>query len=78
MTTRSQTIQNNKPTLLCVGRRMNSKTIIYSFDDIVAEPAALKVSKDGRPVQLEPKAFEVLSFLIENRGRLIEKDELLT
>jgi len=56
---------------------MDSKTTVYYFDDIVAEPGAFKISKSGQPVQLEPKAFEVLTFLIENRGRLIEKDELL-
>ncbi len=33
--------------------------------------------KAGRPLALEPKAFEVLLFLLENPGRLIEKRELL-
>jgi DNA-binding winged-HTH domains len=56
---------------------MDPKTTVYYFDDIVAEPGVCKISKAGQTVQLEPKSFEVLAFLIENRGRLIEKDELL-
>lgn len=41
------------------------------------DPAAFRVTKAGQPVPLEPKAFEVLLFLLENPGRLIEKRELL-
>jgi Tol biopolymer transport system component/DNA-binding winged helix-turn-helix (wHTH) protein len=41
------------------------------------DPAAFRVTKAGRPVPLEPKAFEVLLVLVENPGRLIEKRELL-
>jgi len=33
--------------------------------------------KAGTAIQLEPKAFRLLLFLIENRGRLIEKDQIL-
>lgn len=33
--------------------------------------------KGGQPVSLEPKALEVLVFLIENPGRLVEKGEIL-
>ncbi|MFI5180832.1 MAG: winged helix-turn-helix domain-containing protein [Thermoanaerobaculia bacterium] len=35
------------------------------------------MTKAGKPVPLEPKAFEVLRFLLENPGRLVEKKELL-
>jgi Tol biopolymer transport system component/DNA-binding winged helix-turn-helix (wHTH) protein len=50
---------------------------IYEFDDIRVDPAAFRVTKAGHPVLLEPKAFEVLLFLLEKPGRLIEKKELL-
>src|SRR5208283_5434860 len=29
------------------------------------------------PVRLSPKAFDALVFMVENRGHLLEKDELL-
>ena len=41
------------------------------------DPAAFRVTKAGRPVPLEPKAFEVLLVLLERPGRLVEKRELL-
>lgn len=50
---------------------------IYEFDDVHVDPRAFRVWKAGRPVALEPKAFEVLLFLVENPGRLVEKKELL-
>jgi len=50
---------------------------IFLFDDVRVEPQTFKILKAGSAVPLEPKAFNVLLFLIENRGRLIEKGELL-
>jgi Tol biopolymer transport system component/DNA-binding winged helix-turn-helix (wHTH) protein len=50
---------------------------IYEFDDVRVDPRAFRVWKAGHPVALEPKALEVLLFLLENPGRLVEKRELL-
>ena len=33
--------------------------------------------RDGRPVPLTPKAFDVLAALVEHPGRVISKEELL-
>jgi Tol biopolymer transport system component/DNA-binding winged helix-turn-helix (wHTH) protein len=52
--------------------------LIYQFDDVQVEPRAFRVVKAGQAVPLEPKAFEVLVFLINHRERVIEKDELLS
>ncbi len=49
---------------------------IYAFGDIIVEPGNFRVLKSGQPLPLEPRAFEVLIFLIENRGRVIQKNEL--
>ena len=56
---------------------MEEKAHIYQFDNVRVEPANFRVWKGDHPVQIEPKAFQVLLFLIENRGRLVEKRELL-
>jgi DNA-binding winged helix-turn-helix (wHTH) protein len=57
---------------------MTTGTIqLYSFDDIQVEPRTCEIFKAGVPVQLEPKGFKLLIFLIENRERLVEKDEIL-
>ncbi len=50
---------------------------VFHFDDVSVEPSNFRVCKGGKAVQLEPKALSLLLFLIDNRGRLIEKDEIL-
>ncbi|MGH9942195.1 MAG: winged helix-turn-helix domain-containing protein, partial [Pyrinomonadaceae bacterium] len=56
---------------------MNVKTPVFQFDDVRIEPESFRVWKAGRLVPVEPKAFEVLLFLVQHRGRLIAKRELL-
>ena len=50
---------------------------VFLFDDIQVEPHTFQVLKAGTPVMLEPKTLKLLLFLLENRGRLIEKGEIL-
>jgi DNA-binding winged helix-turn-helix (wHTH) protein/TolB-like protein len=50
---------------------------VFLFDDIRVEPSKFQIFKAGNAVQIEPKTFSLLLFLIENRGRLVEKDEIL-
>jgi Tol biopolymer transport system component/DNA-binding winged helix-turn-helix (wHTH) protein len=54
-----------------------SGTPIYEFEDVRVDIARLLVLKEGRPIDLEPKTFDVLRFLIEHRDRLVGKEELL-
>ena len=50
---------------------------VFLFDDIRVEPKTFRAFKAGQLIQLEPKALRLLLFLIENRDRLIEKEEIL-
>jgi DNA-binding winged helix-turn-helix (wHTH) protein/TolB-like protein len=50
---------------------------VFRFDDVRVEAATFKAFKAGAAIQLEPKTLKLLFFLIENRGRLIEKQEIL-
>jgi DNA-binding winged helix-turn-helix (wHTH) protein/TolB-like protein/Tfp pilus assembly protein PilF len=50
---------------------------VFLFDDIRVEPASFRAFKADQSIPLEPKTLKLLLFLIENRGRLIEKDEIL-
>src|SRR5438552_11379114 len=50
---------------------------VFLFDDIRVEPNTFRAFKAGQLVQLEPNALRLLLFLIENRDRLIEKEEIL-
>ena len=56
---------------------MAPRAHVYRFADIRVDATAARVFRGERPVALEPKAFDVLKFLLENRGRLVEKQELL-
>jgi len=50
---------------------------VFLFDDIRVDPATFRAFKADQVISLEPKTLKLLLFLIENRGRLIEKDEIL-
>lgn len=49
----------------------------YRFDSFEFDPAGHGLSDDGATVSLEPQAIELLRYLIENRDRIISKDELI-
>jgi TolB-like protein/DNA-binding winged helix-turn-helix (wHTH) protein len=51
--------------------------VIFRFDRFQADDSAFRLIADGAPVSLEPKALRLLLYLIENRGRLVRKQELL-
>src|SRR5215467_8430383 len=50
---------------------------IYEFGEFRLDPAAKTLSCRNEPVALTPKVFDTLQFLVENAGRLLEKDELM-
>ncbi|MEO8071805.1 MAG: winged helix-turn-helix domain-containing protein [Acidobacteriota bacterium] len=56
---------------------MDKNHNIFEFGDVRVEPSKFKIWKAGAELALEPKTFQVLLFLLENRGRLVEKNELL-
>ena len=56
---------------------MEGKPLIYQFDDVQVDVPNFRVLKAGSAVALEPKAFEVLLFLMNHGERVVEKDELL-
>ena len=48
----------------------------YKFADIVVDTADFRVRKSDETQKITPRAFEVLLYLIENRGRTVEKQEI--
>ena len=55
---------------------LEQKQRIYEFDNFRLDVLNRELSHHGQAVALPAKAFEMLVVLIENRGRLIEKEEL--
>src|SRR5215467_6326333 len=49
----------------------------YRFADFTLDLEQGAVLKAGREVKLRPKVFDALRFLVENRGRLVAKEELI-
>src|SRR5215469_3767466 len=50
----------------------------YEFGSFKVDPAERSLTRDGAAVRLPPKVFDTLMVLVENRGRLVAKDELIT
>jgi len=49
----------------------------YRFGAFELDPAAYTLRRDGREVEMRPKMFDLLRYLIEHRGRVVSKGELL-
>jgi eukaryotic-like serine/threonine-protein kinase len=48
----------------------------YLFDDVVVDRENFRVLKKGETQTLEPRAFNLLLFLVQNHGRVLEKQLL--
>ena len=55
---------------------MQSKHL-YQFGPFCLDPVKRRLLRDGEVVKLTPKAFETLFVLVQQRGKTIDKDELL-
>ena len=51
--------------------------LTYSFGPFRLDPAQRRLLRDGRDLRLPPKVFETLVLLVERRGLLVDKDELM-
>lgn len=55
----------------------NHLSLNYAFGPFLLKPAEHELLRDGRPISLTPKTFDTLVVLVENCGRLVEKEELI-
>src|SRR5579862_6624033 len=51
--------------------------MIYSFDTYALDTGKRELKRGAELVAIEPQVFDLLVFLIENRGRVVSKDDLL-
>jgi DNA-binding winged helix-turn-helix (wHTH) protein len=49
----------------------------FFFEDQVLDPVRRELSREGQPIMVEPKVFDLLIYLVENRERLVTKDDLI-
>lgn len=52
-------------------------TLPFCFEDQVLDPARRELSRDGQTVAVEPRVLDLLLYLVENRDRLVTKDDLI-
>lgn len=50
---------------------------LYAFGRFVLDPAERRLLRDGEPVMLTPKCFDLLVVLVQNSGHLLAKSDLL-
>ena len=51
--------------------------MIYRFTDCELDIAAQELRRRDTPVKVEPQVFDLLVYLVENRGKLIDHDDLV-
>src|SRR5262245_35542232 len=59
------------------GQKTEKNPVRYRFADFVLDLERGALRKGNREVKLRPKVFDALRFLVENRGRLVRKEELI-
>lgn len=50
----------------------------YRFGDVLIDQQSFRLLQAGKPLAIEPKALNVLIFLVQHEGRLVERRELLS
>jgi len=50
---------------------------LYRFDEFELNRAQRTFARNGVPVPISPRTFEVLAYLVANPGRVVTKDELM-
>ncbi len=56
-----------------VGRRA---AMLYLFEDYALDTDRRELLRADRPIAVQPQVFDVLAFLIANRGHVVSKDEI--
>jgi Tol biopolymer transport system component/DNA-binding winged helix-turn-helix (wHTH) protein len=54
-----------------------AKQVVYEFGPFSFDPGECLLVREGRIVHLPPKALDTLRVLVENAGKLVEKDDLI-
>ena len=72
-------LENSRDLLLNISHApMKPEEIhFYRFKSFTLKPIERQLFDGDRLVSLTPKAFDVLTFLIDNNGHLVSKEELM-
>ena len=56
---------------------VRGNNVLFSFEDFVLDNERRELRAGGTIVPLEPQVFDLLVYLIENRDRVVSKDDLI-
>jgi DNA-binding winged helix-turn-helix (wHTH) protein len=56
---------------------MDSRPAAYEFNQFRLEPRRRRLLREAHLVALTPKVFDTLLFLVERRGAVVTKEEML-
>jgi pentatricopeptide repeat protein len=51
--------------------------VIYAFEDYLLDTDRHELRRGTDPIAIEPQVFDLLLFLVRNRGRVVSKDDLI-
>ena len=51
--------------------------MLYCFEAYALDTGTRELKRGGEPIALEPQVFDLLVYLIENRDRVVSKDDLI-
>jgi TolB-like protein len=49
----------------------------YLFEDCALDTDTRELQRPGGPVSIEPQAFDLLAFLVQNRDRVVSRDDMI-
>jgi len=58
-------------------RPMGSPNLLYEFGPYQVNPRERLLKRHGEELKLSPTAFRTLLYFLQNRGRLVRKEELI-
>src|SRR5437762_2586627 len=57
--------------------RLSEQRMRFLFEDYALDTERRELCRRGEVVRMEPQAFDLLEYLIQNRGRLVSRDDLI-
>ena len=51
--------------------------LVFQFNKITLDTAQYRLCRSGKPIAVEPQVFDLLVYLVENRDKVVSRDELL-
>ena len=54
-----------------------ARTTIFRFGSLELDARVLQLRRDGHALRAQPRVFDLIRYLIENRERVVSREELL-